>query len=109
MSRVSISRAALALALNVLRRDAREKGLTARGEIADEIEADVREIPEPQPDADGWIVWNGGECPLEDGVPRKIKLRDGLVSLVHFSASDWGWKHNGSYCDIVAYRVVTPW
>ena len=45
MSRVSISRATLALALNALRRDAQENGLAVRGEIANEIEADVREIP----------------------------------------------------------------
>jgi hypothetical protein len=28
-------------------------------------------------DADGWIPWHGGECPLPDGHPYQVKINDG--------------------------------
>lgn len=30
---------------------------------------------EPQPDADGWIEWHGGECPVDDVMCRKMQWR----------------------------------
>ena len=34
-----------------------------------------------QPDADGWIKWDGKECPLERGVLVDVRYRDGQESL----------------------------
>ena len=59
-----------------------------------------------KPDADGWIAWNGGECPLDDGVPNRVKFRNGDVSPVDFNAPSWDWKHDAGDFDIVAYCVV---
>ena len=55
-------------------------------------------LAERQPDADGWIVWGGGECPLKDGVSYQLRYRDGAVSPVDMWVT---WRK-----DIVAYRIV---
>jgi hypothetical protein len=55
-------------------------------------------LAERQPDADGWIVWSGGECPLKDGVSYQLRYRDGAVSPVDMWVT---WRK-----DIVAYRIV---
>jgi hypothetical protein len=59
-----------------------------------------------QPDADGWITWGGGECPLEDGAPHQVRFMEGSVSPVERSPFDWDWSHTGYDSDIVAYRVI---
>ena len=71
----------------------------------------------PQPSDDGWIPWEGGECPVKVGTRVDAKFRDGEkaynVPAGDFaedpdsrSASDWS--HMESDYDIVAYRVVKP-
>ena len=63
----------------------------------------------PQADADGWIPWSGGECPLEYGVIHHARFRDGCESALDADAPGWlGWKHRGADFDIIAYRVVKP-
>lgn len=58
-----------------------------------------------QPDAEGWIEWKGGECPVPCDAIVMAKLRDG--SCFDQRADDWIWTHyledDG---DIIAYRVV---
>ena len=58
------------------------------------------------PDADGWIEWAGGECPVPADTQVEIKIFGGA----HFPAGcfDWG-SGRAAGCeesDIVAYRVV---
>lgn len=62
--------------------------------------------PETQKaDADGWIEWPGGECPVGGDVLVDFRMRDG-AGEVH-TYSDPGhllWSHTGGDGDIVAYR-----
>ena len=58
-----------------------------------------------QADADGWIEWNGGECPLPDDKPYKTKHKSGDVFTGSrpqtFSA------HWMGYADpVIAYRPI---
>jgi len=62
-------------------------------------------------EADGWIAWGGGDCPVREGAIVDIRLRSGQFrSLV--SADSFIWTH-GYYhhlpktdADIIAYRVI---
>jgi hypothetical protein len=55
------------------------------------------------PKEPAWIPWEGGECPLEDGMIWEAKLRSGT----HVKAKGLACRrdHNGRAGDIVAYRV----
>lgn len=61
----------------------------------------------PAPDADGWIEWKGGECPVEDDVIVDVKTRDGEIEFD--SAYFWNWSHERDSCihprQITAYRL----
>ena len=66
----------------------------------------------PQPSADGWISWAGGERPVAHSTIVDVRLRNqGEGRAV---ASNWRWHHEtrGNSIlkgnDIVAYRVVKP-
>lgn len=58
-----------------------------------------------QVDSD-WIEWEGGKCPLPDGVTHEVRFRDG-ITLHDDCPETWTWRHHGSGCDIIAYRVVS--
>ena len=74
----------------------------------------------PAPDADGWIEWKGGECPVEVGTIVDVKQRDGdfgtylhagkktfeLQSEGGATAEDWSHLDEGG--DIIAYRLHKP-
>jgi hypothetical protein len=60
---------------------------------------------EPQADADGWIEWKGGKCPIPKETPVVVRLRDGS-EYDGETAADWVWAHVDSVGDIVAYRIV---
>jgi hypothetical protein len=62
---------------------------------------------EAKPDADGWIEWDGGECPVKDGVNFDIKFRNGLV-YEDLCGLSLRWDHTGSGGDIIAYRIHRP-
>lgn len=62
-----------------------------------------------QPDAEGWIAWNGGECPVPAETIVQCKLRDPTPDSFHMDkrpASDWTWPASGMHYDIIAYRVI---
>jgi len=70
----------------------------------------------PQPDNDGWIKWEGGECPVSDGTIVDVQYRDrsrnaGEVasssSDAEGSACGAFWHNDDSRADIVAYRIVS--
>ena len=71
----------------------------------------------PQPSDDGWIPWNGGDCPVEVGTRVDAKFRDGEKAY-NVPAGDCAedpdsrsaldWSHMESDYDIIAYRVVKP-
>lgn len=64
----------------------------------------------PQPDADGWIPWAGGECPLSEGTEFFVRLRD-LEEYGDDRPEDWRWSHSDPSSheyrdDIIAYRIA---
>lgn len=74
----------------------------------------------PAPDADGWIEWKGGECPVDVGTIVDVKHRDGDIGIHchagmsssepdgegHATAEDWFHLDEGG--DIIAYRLHKP-
>lgn len=75
--------------------------------VAEYIEP-IPHQPDNTPDADGWIKWNGGECPVLPPDARiDIKLRGPLTSCHVFWAEPlrFRWSWHGDELDIVAYRI----
>lgn len=78
---------------------------------------------EAQPDADGWIAWHGGECPVPFGTLVDVRFRSGSVQTdcepTDFNAGSntsptapgvagsW-WYDRGTTFDIVAYKIHKP-
>jgi hypothetical protein len=60
-------------------------------------------------DADGWINWWGGERPVPADTMVQVCWRNGEVKE-NTAENVFSWLHNryptGSFCDVVAYRVV---
>lgn len=54
---------------------------------------------------DGWITWNGGECPVSGDTKVKVMFRDGDHGG-EVVAGSVDWAHYGSDGDVIAYRVV---
>lgn len=92
----------------------------------EQYEAALAEKQNPLPwdeektDADGWIDWAGGECPVEEGTLVDVRYRCGRENH-HVSAGivcDMGgsdsdccaedWSHDNSTHDIIAYRLHQP-
>lgn len=71
------------------------------------LTSDIEVIVEPcedGPDQDGWITWNGGECPVDSKTLVEMEIRSGEKSTG--TAGDWWWGCDNQCYDIVAYRVV---
>ena len=70
----------------------------------------VEEAPKaaPQPDADGWIPYAGGGCPVDGDVTVEVRLRSGQENVAEDAeAADYlDWSIDDVGGDIVAYRVV---
>jgi hypothetical protein len=65
----------------------------------------------PIADADGWIDWPGGECPLARGTTVEVLHRDESqwrCRALYTFAHPVCWRHdaNNPQHDIVAYRVM---
>lgn len=58
----------------------------------------------PKPDADGWIAWVGGDCPVPADTIVEVRHRAGSVGQGR--ADNYYWHHYGTSGDIVAYRIV---
>ena len=73
-------------------------------------------LAEPQADADGWIPWSGGECPITTGTVVDVKYRNGAIGAglpanIHIvSSKDHAgpayWRADGMQNDIIAYRII---
>lgn len=61
--------------------------------------------PAPNADADGWIEWHGGVCPVAPDTLVQVRLR-GVVPITSTAAKFLSWRHTQRASDIVAYRVV---
>lgn len=66
----------------------------------------------PAPDADGWIEWKGGECPVDEGTLIDVRYRDGHEQ-VGCECGVWRselygthyWLNSGGKSNIIAYRL----
>lgn len=56
----------------------------------------------PTPDANDWIAWHGGECPVPDGIWFQFQWDDGSGSRIFNNASIWNWRHPS----FIAYRIL---
>lgn len=56
---------------------------------------------------DGWIDWDGGECPVDTKTLVDIKLKDGFT-YKSCHAGDYSWRHGWHNVDIIAYRLHKP-
>ena len=66
-------------------------------------------LAEPQADADGWIPWSGGECPLGRVTQVDVRFRNGdefMGAESPWPAGSYSWSHDESDYDIVAYRIA---
>lgn len=78
-------------------------------ELLIELEANKEAVDAPKPDesGDGWIHWNGGECPVPAGTKVDIRFRRGgdesnrLAEVLEWGHGKFGW-----WWDIIAYRIV---
>lgn len=67
------------------------------------------EMVEEKPDADGWIKWKGGKCPLPNGTIVDVRFGYGgeiLSRIWPVELYRWSWSCYGDSHDIVAYRIV---
>lgn len=64
----------------------------------------------PAPDADGWIEWKGGECPVGGDVMVvcKVRAEKEFCNGKEIPASVLRWSHTGGMADIIAYRLHKP-
>lgn len=80
----------------------------------------IKPEPKPSPSDDGWIPWNGGECPVDGDAIVSWKMRCGEVrggdlDDISDKAKCRDWAHFNSVSDIIAYRVISqpepekPW
>jgi hypothetical protein len=71
---------------------------------------DTPEMGAGDVDADGWIEWHGGECPVPHGTLVDVKHRDGSIYYGHHAgeyggACDWSHERDQLPFDIIAYRL----
>lgn len=60
----------------------------------------------PDPDADNWIGWSGGECPVGNFCGGTVLFRNGKIGSIG-DLEEYRWNHQENhYCDIIAYRIT---
>lgn len=69
------------------------------------------EVSQEERDSDGWIEWNGGQCPIGESVLVETRTRNGFITQP-WEASELRWENAGRNkmlnpdYDIIAYRIV---
>lgn len=70
----------------------------------------VKDAPKPDSDADGWIEWHGGDCPVPPETRVEVRFRDYDAAPIKQARADhWDrcWDHSTpTKFDIVAYRIA---
>lgn len=56
---------------------------------------------------DGWILWGGGKCPVDEDALVLYRERDGYEVTESMVARFIHWGHFGASDDIIAYKVVS--
>ena len=64
-------------------------------------------LAEPKPDADGWIPWVGGECPVNPDALVRVRFAD-FLEEGGCRACQYQWHRSNPHApsDIIAYRVA---
>jgi len=64
-------------------------------------------LAKPKPDADGWIPWVGGECPVNPNALVRVRFAD-FLEEGGCRACQYQWHRSNPHApsDIVAYRVA---
>lgn len=55
----------------------------------------------------GWINWDGGECPVEEDTLVDVRFRNGADDR-NIEANHLRWSHKNLTADIIAYRLQKP-
>jgi len=67
-----------------------------------------QESTDPAPIADdGWIKWEGGECPVHSSAIVEIKCSCGRLEIGKPDEMHWNAPRDNDHI-IIAYRIVTP-
>lgn len=76
----------------------------------DQYEAALAASQAPTADADGWIEWHGGECPVPEVALVEVKYRNEKSYHIKGinAAGKWNWQHDDHNGDIIAYRLHQP-
>jgi hypothetical protein len=77
------------------------KPITIRGTLSSTFGAS----PDPDGLTDGWVKWEGGECPVPKSANVEVRFRHGGPSYF-CDASLYDWQHYSHGYDIIAYKVV---
>lgn len=58
---------------------------------------------------EGWIEWEGGDCPVPLHTRVNVRFRDGDRSFEKQTvlAGGFFWRHDGDSADIVAYKIAS--
>mgnify|MGYP001600958733 CR=1 FL=1 len=89
---------------------------TSFGPPADTESRAIDINPVPSVDADGWIKWDCGDCPVSEGTIVDVRYRDRVEMFACMAlfpgagrcASRYFWSHDNDPGDIVAYRLSAP-
>lgn len=58
---------------------------------------------------DAWILWQGGECPVDSDAIVEVRYRKtNPYQFNNDRAGDFTWSHHGIDGDIIAYRLQQP-
>jgi hypothetical protein len=80
------------------------------------VRAMIAAAPIPTPegkvaDADGWIEWKGGKCPVDPRTLVQVRFRNMPLTRMPQAPSlahHLNWRQIGVGCDIIAYRIAPP-
>ena len=81
----------------------------ARSTLLTAIKKAEAAMAEGKPDADGWVKWAGGECPVDGKTKVDVRFLNGDELFgcdTPWLAGDYDWAHENSTYDIIAYRIV---
>lgn len=62
----------------------------------------------PKADADGWIEWKGGECPVDGDSIVDVEFNFSAGHTVSGAAKGLSWRHEWKYSNIIKYRLHKP-
>jgi hypothetical protein len=91
--------------------DSQARQIEALTAERDELRKRLDDAKPATPAPGEWVEWNGGECPIADGVLFSAKFRDGTITNKYRHATEYRWSHGGGdlgvpEADIVAYRIL---